>query len=503
MTAIQTRNSLLAVTVETTEGTPVAPSAGTDFTALQDDFDMSPEFETLENAELKSSLGSAKPIQGFENPTFSFSHYLRHSGTEGAAPDFNELLKGAYGNEEVNATEYDTVGGSTVSAIEVDAGEGVNFSRGEFLLVKDSVNGYSIRPVDSVATDTLTPGFDLPGAPALGVNLGKCVCYSPADSGHQSMTLWNYLGNGGATQMSSGMKVTEFAMTAEAGQLINASYSLEGLKYHFNPVEILAADTYLDFTDDQGTVAAQITAKVYRDPHELADALAAAMNAVTTETMTVTYSDTDGKYTIATSTSAVLSLLWSSGANTANTVGDKIGFSVAADDTGATSYEGDSALSFAAPYTPSFDSSDPLVAKYHEVLLGDSDNLVCFKANSITHTLTDTRRTLDDICAETGRSGSIINERAVVTSVSALLDQYDADKFRKFRANSDVKFLYNMGTKDGSGNWVPGTCVSIYQPTAVLSSFDLSDDDGLVSVELEITSFVNDSGDGEAYLGML
>lgn len=506
MANIQTRNSVLAIMVESTEGTPVVPSASTDFTALQDDADMSAAFETLENAELKSSLGSAKPIQGVENPTFSFSHYLRHSGVEGQAPDYNELLKGVFGNEEVNATEYDTIAASTEAVIKVDAGEGATFSKGEALLIKDSTNGYRVRNVESISTDDLTLGFELPSgaAPATGVNLGKAVFYSPADSGHQSLSIWHYLGNGGAIQMMAGAKVTELSISATAGELVNASYSLEGLEYFYNPIDITSSDIYLDFTDDGGTHAAVITAKTYKDPHQLAEAIQNAMNTVqTAETHSVTYSNTDGKFTIATSTSTVLSLLWNTGANTANTVGDKLGFSVAADDTGATTYEGDSAISYAAPATPSFDSSDPLVAKNSEVLLGDADDVACFNATSITVTLSDTRRPIESICATTGRSGSIINERTATVEVTALLEQYEADKFRKFRENETTRFAVNFGQKDGSGNWVAGKVANVYLPTCVISAFDLADDDGLVSLSMTLTAFVNDSGEGEIFLNLL
>lgn len=495
--------------VESTEGTPIVPTASTDFTALQEDADMSPAFETLENAELKSSLGPAKSIQGVENPTFSFSHYLRHSGTEAQAADFNELLKGAFGNETVNATEYDTVVGSTTTVINVDTGEGVNYERGQGLLIKDGTNGYSIRNVDSVSGDTLPISFALSTAPGTGVNLGKAVLYSPADSNHQSLSIWHYLGNGGATQMMAGAKVTEFSYTADAGQLVNASYSLEGLQYFFNPIEITSSDIYIDFTDDAGTFAATITAKVYKDPYQLAEAIQNAMNDASTETYTVTYDGEDpdsadaGKYTIATSTSSLLSLLWSTGANTANTVGDKIGFSVAADDTGALTYTSDSAISFSAPATPAFDTADPIVAKNNEVLLGNQDDNFCFKANSITATLSNTRSVIEDICAETGRSGSIFNERTVTVSVSALLEKYEADKFRKFRENESTKFCHNFGQKDSSGNWQAGKCVNFYVPTAVITSFDLGDNDGLVSLEMELTAFVDDSGNGEVYLNKL
>jgi len=499
--AIQTRSSVMAITVESTEGTPVVPSAATDFVAMQDDFSMEPAFNELENAELKNSLGSAKTILGLEQPTASFSHYLRHSGVEGQAPNFGNLLEASLGAESVAGAEYDTVAASTTSVINVDAGEGATFQKGEALLVKDATNGYSIRPIHSISTDALTLGFNLSSAPASGVNLGQAVTYYPANSGHQSLSLWAYRGNGGATELMAGSRVTEAAISITAGELINCSYSLEGISYYFNPINITASDIYIDWTDDQGTFAATVTAKVYKDPKELAEALQTAMNAQTTETITVTYSDSTGKFTIA-ATGAVFSLLWNTGGNTANTIGDKIGFTVSADDTGALTYTSDNAISFAAAYTPSYDSSDPLVAKNNEAFLGDAEDNVCFGASSVNVTISTPKRNIESICAESGVSGSIINAREVTVSVTALLSEYDVDKFYRFRNNSETRFMYNFGTKSG-GNWVAGKCGCIYLPTCTITSYNLADSDGLITLEMDLRTYVNDSGEGEAFISFV
>lgn len=503
MTAIQSRSTVLAVKVEASEGTPLAPTSAEDFMALQDDGAMAPETEVLENAELKNSLGKAKSIVGLENPTFSFSHYLRHSGVEGTAPDFKELLEGAFGSEVVASTQYDTVAGSTTSIINVDAGEGVNFQRGQALLIKDATNGYSIRPVQSVSVDALTLGFNVAVAPASGVNLGKAILYKPAEADHQSFSIWHYLGNGGATQLMSGAKMTSLGISIEAGQLINASYNLEGVGYYFNPVVIAAADRYLDFTDDNGTFAAIVSAKFYKSPKELASALQTAMNlADPLETFTVTYSDSTGKFTIATTTSAVLTLKWSTGANTANTIGDKIGFVTASDDSAATTYTSDNAQTFAAPYTPSLDASDPLVAKYNEALIGDATDTSCFAASTVDVTMDLTRRQIQSICAESGVSGSVINAREVTIAVKALLNKYDVDKYERYRVNQQTKFLYNFGTKTG-GNWNAGYCGMIYAPTATITAFSIEDDDGLFALNLELKTYVDSSGNGEFYLNFV
>jgi hypothetical protein len=506
MVAIPTRNSVLAIKPEVTEGTPVWPASVNDFTAIQDDFDMTPEFEQLENAELKSSLAPGKTIQGAETPTVQFSHYLRHSGVEGTAPDFNELLKGGFGAEVVAGTEYTTAASSTVSLIK-STGAATNFERGEGLLIKDGTNGYRIRAVHSVSSDDITPSFNLPAgtAPGTGVGLGKAVLYKPANEGHQSMTLTHYIGNGGAIQQMAGAKTTEIGITFEAGELINASFSLEGIVYNFDPIEIGATDTKLDFEDDDGVAVATITAKTWKDPHELAAAVAAAMDTASPgETHTVTYSDTTGKFTIS-CTGTLLELLWNTGANAANTIGDKLGFSTAADDTGTaatTGYTSDNAVSFAAAYVPSYDAADPLAAKDNEIMMGDQADQSCFVASTCEFTLTNTNRRIASFCAVSGFSGAIINAREVVVNVTAELEKYDASRFKKFRANDNVRFQYSFGTKVG-GNWVAGKCGCIYIPTATITSYDVNDDEGLASLEMELRAYADEQGRGEAYLNFL
>ena len=502
MADIVTRSSVLAVTVESTEGTPVAPTLATQYMRLQDDADMSPEFEELENAEQSSSIGRSKSIRGAENPTFNTSHYLRHSGTEGSKPDTSEVLKAIFGAEVIASTEYDTVAGSTVSSVNVDTGEGSNFQRGQPMLYKDGVNGYSIRPVHSVATDAITPGFNLPGAPAAGVNTGKAVLYKPADSGHQSLNLWHYLGNSGAIQMMAGARPVSLDISAEAGQLINMAMAFEGIGYYFNPIEITSDDIHLDFDEDGSTEkTATITAKFYKDPHELADALQTAMNLQATAEITVTYSDTTGKYTIA-SDGATFNVNWNSGSNTATTVGNKIGFTVSADDTGALTYTSDNALDFSAPQTPAYDSADPLAAKNLEVLIGDADDTTSFEASSVNITVGTPKVSKPDMTAESGVGGSLITSREVSVNVSGYLSQYDSQKFRRYRENTDTRFLFNFGTKTG-GNWNAGKCGMFYIPTGTISAFDLSDSEGLVAIDFTITAYVDSAGNGEVYLGFV
>jgi hypothetical protein len=491
---LSTRKSVLALVKESVEGTPLAPSSGSDYTAIQDDLEMSPSFEELENAELQGSIGAGKTILGSENPEASFSHYLRHSGVVGQAPDFGDLFEGAFGDVDAAGVEYNTVAASTVSQVKVDAGEGVNFQRGQALLSQDGVNGFSIRNVLSVSGDNLTPAFNLPGAPALGVNLGRAVLYKPADDTHPALTVWNYIANGGNRQMMAGARVTELGINFEAGQLINASFSMAGIAFYWNPIEVTSSTRYLDFNDG-GDQVAVVTAKFYKDPHELASALQTAMNSVSSG-FTVVYSDTTGKFTF-TKASGTFELLWDTGANAANSIGPVLGFSVVADDTGVLTYTSDNALTLAAPHTPSYDTAQPLVAKANEVLLGDATDTACFGAQTVSMTLSNERVVIPDICEVSGQAGAAFTGRSVEIQVRALLKQYDAGKFKRFREGTKTQFAYNAGEKSG-GNWVPGKCVNIFSPTCTITSFQVSDADGLAVLDMTLRTYV-ENGLGEIY----
>ncbi len=505
VSAFQTKESVLFIKKEVTAGTPVPPTSGGDAVALQDGFSFEPTFNTLENGELNGSLDNSAPIQGLEEPTASLDHYIRHSGVEGTAPNYDELLEGVYGAKVVASTEFDVIGGSTAgtataaATLVVDTGEGVNFERGQAVLIKDGINGFSIRNVKSVSTDTLTLNFNLDAAPALGVNLGKAVLYKPASS-HPCLSLWNYRGGGHSIDLISGGLVTSAAISVTAGELINGSFSVEGIEYSFNPLTVDATNDGMDFNDGGGEENATITQKTYKDPHDLAAAIESSMDALTADVITVTYSNITGKYTIATD-GGTLTLLWDTGSQTATTIGDLIGFDTSADDSASTTYTSDNAIDLSRPFTPTFDSTNPLVAKDNEVFLGDFADNICFKVNTLTYTLTNTKTNKDEVCATTGRAGSIATAREGTVELTAYIEQFDVDKFKRFRTNETTEFAFNFGTKVG-GNWEAGKSVNIYIPTAKISSYTMDDLDGLVVVTMTLTSF-GESGLGSQFLNFL
>ena len=133
------RKTKLALVEQDARGTLKAPSANSDFVSAQDDLTLEGAFESLANAELTGVTMAAAPIQGIEGSTASFSHYLRHSGTEGAAPTaLNVAIKGAFGLEEVAGAELTLSAGSTTTVLKY--ADTSSLSEGEALLIKDATN---------------------------------------------------------------------------------------------------------------------------------------------------------------------------------------------------------------------------------------------------------------------------------------------------------------------------------------------------------------------------
>lgn len=502
MSAEKNRSSLIAITQETTIGTYVPPTSGSQFIALQEGFKFAPNFQQLENAEIRASIAVAPPTQGLEQPNGNFDHYVRASGTPGTAPGYGLLLKSIIGSVTSNSTERVTTTSSTVSVVKAAAG-GTDFARGKAVLVKNAL--YEVRNVHSVSTNDLTLGFDLLNAPGTGIGLGKCVNYAPVNTGHPSLSLTLYRGNGGAVEAMSGVYVNQLSLKFKAGDYINGSFNFQGVKYFLNPVVVTATNKYVDFTDDDGTVAAVITEGTYRDPYEFADAVTAAMNAANSgETHTVTYLKASGKFKIV-STGTLLSLLWNTGTNAANTAAALLGFSAAADSTGtaaATGYTGANAMSLGAALTPSYDSADPQVAKSNEVLVGDSTDTTCFCASTVDVNITNEIQNVECVCADSGIQEKLISKRTVEIVVVGILERYNVDLFKRYRSNADVRFAYTFGSKSG-GNWVPGTVGNVYVPVAKVSAHELGDNNGIVTLQVTIAPYADASGNGEFYINFL
>ena len=638
MVSINTKQSVLGWAVESVEGTPVLPQSVSGYIAMRDDWDFSPAFDTLDNEERQASIGRTKPIIGAENPTASGSHYLRGSGVEGQAPAFGPFLKAFFGNEVIAGTEYSTTSGSTTTVLKLTSAQAANFQRGQGLLIKDGVNGHRIRAVHT--SDDLTDvglSFAVPTAPGSAVALGKSILYSPANDSHQTLTLWHFIGNGGNKEFISGVRCTGFSFDANAKELLDASFDFEGKDYYYDGIQIATGAAKIRFTDDDGAATANVPVKWYKDPHELAVAITAALNsAATNETHTCVYIDGTGKFKF-TATGTVLSLTWSyqsvanvqtvtfptvagatagdfivlydhldrawgisldkTGSNdqptsavwtaipaarkvhvdisgdtsaadvaasvetafdlltgvasyfatddtaadgtlevtnavegavtdsvVSNANGSGAGSITVADDTvgldtstiaqainfdhftdlsgtaAGTGYSSN-AQDYSAPHTPTYDDSDPLTVKYHEVMFGEQAEYQCFDVDTVSFSASLERRIRESICEESGNKSSSITGREGELTFSGELQKYEAKNFNRYREGSEIRFQYSFGPRIG-GNWTAGKSGCLYIPNATISSFEISEDEGVATFEITIQPFVK-NGLGEMYMNFV
>jgi hypothetical protein len=481
------RSSVFALTAEMGAGNYAEPSAGSQFVPLRPGNELSYEPEQLESDEVQNDIGASKSSTGKEVVSGKHSAYLKHSGVEGQEPEVGILYHSVMGDINIVATEILTAASSTISVVKV--ADGTQFVQGQALLVKKA-NGYKIVNIDSISGNDLTLNFNLDSAPSAGVGLGKAITYLPVAQGHPTFSTTKYLGNGFAKEVSAGNTVTEASFTMDANGFGEVSFSFEGTKYFFNPIEITASNKFLDFIDDYGTWAVDIAEKIYKTPIELADALTSAMNAASpNEDHSVSFSSVDGKFTIV--SEIFLSLLWDTGTNSANTIGTKLGFSVASDDTAALTYSSDNAQSYAPSLTPSYDNGENIIIKGAELFIGNATDNLCFCAQSVSLTVSKAVEDVDCICEESGILEKIPTSRTATMEITAVLKKHDVSLLDALLKNEGISAMMNCGHKVG-GNWVAGKCFNSYLQRCTVSKYTTSGD-SFIQVNLSLKGFVTTS----------
>ncbi len=499
--AVNFRSSVFAAKEETTEGTLVTPVAA-DFIPIREGFSMQGVVNTVTSDELVDDIGASKSFIADEAPTGSLPKYFRHSGTEGVAPEYSVMIKSAIGTQTTNSTEYSVTTGSvagtatTRGSLEMATNDEDNFLEGQGLLIKDGVNGYAIRNVYNVdsAGNQLDLSFNLANAPASGVALGKAIHFRPAGTGQVTYSAHHYQASSNSAfhQAMAGCRTTNMAMNFTPNTLAEINFDFEGIQYFLNPITVTAGvNDALDFNDGGGEENATITAKVYNNPIELAREIQNKMDALTTDNITVTYSNSTGKYTIATD-GGTLSLLWNTGTNTATTIGGTIGFSVAADDTAASSYEADNALTYDVPATPSYDSEDSLMVKAAELLIGSYNDYACVGALEASFTIGTPKTNIPSLCATSGVSSSITQSREVTFSAVIQVAKHDVNYFDKFINNTTISLAFSHGRKSG-GNWVAGSVINVYLPNFSITALPIAEQDSYTVYNLEGSGFVSTS----------
>lgn len=257
-TGLIKKNSIIGIEVESTEGTYVAPQATTSYIQpLADGFGMQPAREVIERGTLNASPGRQTPRMGIKTVAGSLPCEFRASGTEGGAPDFDSLLKGALGATR-NAASGTSSSGHTSTVINfTDASD---YSVGDIVLVEES-GAFELRPVTGTTATSITLGFALSnGAPSDAVDVSAFRTWYTSGTGHPSLSVSYYWGNEVRQAMLGGRVQTMSIDGYTAGGVASFNFGMQGLNFTETDGAAPHTPSY-----DSGLPPVILSACVYRD----------------------------------------------------------------------------------------------------------------------------------------------------------------------------------------------------------------------------------------------
>lgn len=261
-TGLVLKDSLIAVMKEVTEGTYVAPGAGTDFfQPIVSSMSLSHVKDWNESGRLTGSLGQAQPRGGLRSKTAKIGIELAGSGVAGQAPNWDEFIQSAMGSapNTMSATATITTG-ATTTVLPMSSGDVSKFAIGMPVMVQKA-NNWAFAVVQSVQAGTsitVTPA--LPYSPSNGTIVSRGTLYAPANSGHPSLSISAYWGNK-ILEKGVGMKVKTMSLTNyKAGAIPTLEFDLEGFG---NPTDTAASAGYTP-SYDQALSPVVLNAVVYQ-----------------------------------------------------------------------------------------------------------------------------------------------------------------------------------------------------------------------------------------------
>ena len=234
-------NTTYAVEIEDVEGTYKAPASGASFVlTLSDGAEISMEKETLERAVFNGSLGKTTPRTGTRTVSGSLPVEFKGTSTEGAAPEYDALMRSALGaRRQVSATDADnsdTTGplAHTESRIFLADIDSDKYEVGDIVTVKVA-GAYHTSPISAVNDEAGEAYIDLLVAADTAFENGNTIAaftrYAAAESGHPSLSISKYIEEERLEQ-ATGCRVTSMALeNFSTGQLASWNFGFEGLDW--------------------------------------------------------------------------------------------------------------------------------------------------------------------------------------------------------------------------------------------------------------------------------
>ncbi len=226
------QNTKIAIKEETTEGTFVPASTGSDFIQVTaDGLTMDVSKDQLERDLLGNGLAGVKSRSGMWNVSGGIKTEMKANGTEGEAPEYGLLMESCLGASRsvVTKTSDDTEGGTySTTVICMAAADVALYSVGDIISVKVA-GDYHTSPIVSIATNELTLLVAADNAFVDGLEVAALITYLPAESGHKSISVSKYIEDS-ILEQAAGCKVKSMSMegfTTGAQAFLN--FAFEGL----------------------------------------------------------------------------------------------------------------------------------------------------------------------------------------------------------------------------------------------------------------------------------
>jgi hypothetical protein len=231
------KNTAIAVMEEVTEGVYVAPSSATKYVqTLTDGTELNPSKELLDRNINNASIGKSSPRVGQTQVAGSLPCEFRAHSTEGAAPEYDSLLKAALGSKRTIATTTTTkASGNTASVLHIEDADISKFAVNDIVMVKMD-DAFHVSPISARSTGAGTATITLliphpSGDMDDSVVISKATVYGPADAGHPTLSISKYV-EGAVREYATGCRVSAMSLEGFAtGQLPSMNFSFEGLDY--------------------------------------------------------------------------------------------------------------------------------------------------------------------------------------------------------------------------------------------------------------------------------
>lgn len=231
------QNTAIAIEEEVTEGVYVTPSAATSFLqTLSDGTEITPTKELLDRDVFNGSLGKTSPRTGTRTVAGSIPVECRAFSAAGGAPEYNSLVKSAFGaRRQATTTTTTKASGNTASVLQIEDADISKFNVGDIVLVKQS-GAYHVSPVTAKSSGTGTATITLLVAHPSGdfadsVEIEKFTTYHVANSGHPSLSVTKYV-DSAVRECALGARVTNMTLeNFSTGQIPTLNFGFEGLDF--------------------------------------------------------------------------------------------------------------------------------------------------------------------------------------------------------------------------------------------------------------------------------